>query len=149
MNKNEISFEDFQGRILTFIEKAKTIYKVLEKNSEASLVELKPITGRKHQLRKQLYALGQPIFGDVKYKLSNSYKGINKNLNEKSLLRDIFVQVNISDEPTKGGVKVSEIDKFLDNGKITVKNRSSQPAPKVFAASSRVPGIALNATTIG
>ncbi|WP_435091079.1 RluA family pseudouridine synthase [Candidatus Pelagibacter bacterium nBUS_30] len=62
------------------VEKAKTLYKVLDKNSEASLVELKPITGRKHQLRKQLYALGQPIFGDVKYKLSNSYKGINKNL---------------------------------------------------------------------
>ena len=62
------------------IEKAKTLYKVLDKNSEASLVELKPITGRKHQLRKQLYAVGQPIFGDVKYKLSNSYKRINKNL---------------------------------------------------------------------
>ncbi len=62
------------------IEKAKTIFKVLDKNSEASLVELKPITGRKHQLRKQLYTLGQPIFGDIKYKLSSSTKGINKNL---------------------------------------------------------------------
>ena len=62
------------------IEKAKTLYKVLDKNSEASLVELKPITGRKHQLRKQLYAIGQPIFGDIKYKLTNSNKGINKNL---------------------------------------------------------------------
>ena len=62
------------------IEKAKTIYKVIDKNSEASLVQLKPITGRKHQLRKQLYALGQPIFGDIKYKLSNSSKGLNKNL---------------------------------------------------------------------
>ena len=62
------------------IEKAKTLYKVLDKNSEASLVELKPITGRKHQLRKQFYALGQPIFGDIKYKLSNSTRGLNKNL---------------------------------------------------------------------
>ena len=62
------------------IEKAKTLYKVLDKNSEASLVKLKPITGRKHQLRKQLYALGQPIFGDIKYKLSNSTRGLNKNL---------------------------------------------------------------------
>ena len=62
------------------IEKAKTIFNVLDKNSEASLVELKPITGRKHQLRKQLYALGQPIFGDIKYKLSNSSRGLNKNL---------------------------------------------------------------------
>ena len=62
------------------IEKAKTLFKVLDKNSEASLVELKPITGRKHQLRKQLYAIGQPIFGDTKYRLLNSNKGINKNL---------------------------------------------------------------------
>ena len=62
------------------IEKSKTIFKVIDKNSEASLLELKPITGRKHQLRKQLYAIGNPIFGDTKYKLSNSNKGINKNL---------------------------------------------------------------------
>ena len=62
------------------IEKAKTFFKVLDKNTEASLVELKPITGRKHQLRKQLYAIGQPIFGDTKYKLSNLTRGINKNL---------------------------------------------------------------------
>ena len=62
------------------IEKSKTLYKVIDKNSEASLLELKPITGRKHQLRKQLYAIGQPIFGDKKYRLSNLNKGINKNL---------------------------------------------------------------------
>ena len=62
------------------IEKAKTLFKVLDKNSEASLIELKPITGRKHQLRKQLYSRGQPIYGDLKYKFSNSNKGINKNL---------------------------------------------------------------------
>jgi len=62
------------------IEKAKTIFKVVDKNSEASLLELKPITGRKHQLRKQLLAIGNPIFGDTKYKISNSNKGINKNL---------------------------------------------------------------------
>ena len=62
------------------VEKAKTLFKVLDKNSDASLVELKPITGRKHQLRKQFYSVGQPIFGDTKYKFSNSNKGINKNL---------------------------------------------------------------------
>ncbi len=61
-------------------ENARTLYKVLDKNSEASLVELKPITGRKHQLRKQLYVIGQPIIGDTKYRLFNSKKGINKNL---------------------------------------------------------------------
>jgi len=62
------------------IEKARTIYKVLDKNSTSSLVEMKPITGRKHQLRKQLYILGNPVYGDQKYKLINNYKGINKQL---------------------------------------------------------------------
>ena len=62
------------------IEKARTIYKVLDKNSICSLVEMMPITGRKRQLRKQLYAVGHPIYGDQKYKLRNNHKAINKNL---------------------------------------------------------------------
>ena len=40
---------------------------------------MKPITGRKHQLRKQLLEIGNPIFGDNKYFLPN-LKSINKNL---------------------------------------------------------------------
>ena len=61
-------------------EKVKTIFKILDKNSICSLVEMKPITGRKHQLRKQLYAIGNPVYGDQKYKLNYSEKAINKNL---------------------------------------------------------------------
>ena len=62
------------------IEKAKTIFKVLDKNSNATLIEMKPITGRKHQLRKQLFNLGHSIYGDQKYNSLYSSKGINKNL---------------------------------------------------------------------
>ena len=61
-------------------EKAKTIFKVLDKNSNSSLVEMKPITGRKHQLRKQLFNIGHSIYGDKKYRSSISTKGINKEL---------------------------------------------------------------------
>ena len=75
------------------IEKSKTLFRVIDKNSEASLVELKPITGRKHQLRKQLYALGKPIFGDTKYILSNSNKGINKKL----MLHSYEIKFKIND----------------------------------------------------
>jgi len=60
------------------IEKAKTIYKVLDNNYDFSLVKLQPITGRKHQLRKQLYSLGHPICGDNKYNINFNKK--NKNL---------------------------------------------------------------------
>ena len=62
------------------IEKAKTIFKVIDKNSNSSLVEMKPITGRKHQLRKQLFNIGHSIFGDKKYNSSISTKGLNKQL---------------------------------------------------------------------
>ena len=61
-------------------EKAKTIFKILDKNSSFSLVEMKPITGRKHQLRKQLYSIGHPIYGDHKYNLNFKEKITNKNL---------------------------------------------------------------------
>ena len=62
------------------IEKAKTFFKIIDKNSNSSLVEMRPITGRKHQLRKQLFNIGHSIYGDKKYKSSSSIKGINKEL---------------------------------------------------------------------
>ena len=62
------------------VEKAKTIFKVLDKNSNSSLVEMKPITGRKHQLRKQLFNIGHSIYGDKKYRSAVTTKGINKEL---------------------------------------------------------------------
>ena len=62
------------------VEKAKTIFKVIDKNSNSSLVEMKPITGRKHQLRKQLFNIGHSIYGDKKYNSSLSTKRINKDL---------------------------------------------------------------------
>ena len=62
------------------VENAKTIFKVIDKNSNSTLVEMKPITGRKHQLRKQLFEIGHSIYGDQKYRSINSEKGLNKNL---------------------------------------------------------------------
>ena len=62
------------------VEKAITTFKVIDKNSNSSLVEMKPITGRKHQLRKQLFNIGHSIYGDQKYRSNSSIKGVNKNL---------------------------------------------------------------------
>ena len=76
------------------LEKAKTIFKVLDKNSNCSLVELKPITGRKHQLRKQLFAIGHSIYGDNKYKLGN----INKSTNKELMLHSYQIRFMINDK---------------------------------------------------
>ena len=48
-------------------ERAITNYKVLDKNSNTTLLILNPITGRKHQIRKQLFSIGFPVIGDTKY----------------------------------------------------------------------------------
>ena len=48
-------------------QKAISYIKVLKSNDKYSFIELKPITGRKHQLRKQLFNIGHPVVGDVKY----------------------------------------------------------------------------------
>ena len=46
---------------------AETFYRVLKTNDKYSLVELKPTTGRTHQLRVHMKYLGHPILGDPVY----------------------------------------------------------------------------------
>ena len=59
------------------IERAITHYDTLDKNNKYTLFKLKPITGRKHQIRKHLTDIGYPIVGDNKY----FYKKQSKNIN--------------------------------------------------------------------
>jgi len=49
------------------IQKAVSHLRLIKTSTDFSYVELNPITGRKHQLRKQLYNIGNPIIGDDKY----------------------------------------------------------------------------------
>ena len=47
--------------------KAELSYKVISSNSKFSLLEIKTQTGRFHQIRAQLAAIGYPVLGDIKY----------------------------------------------------------------------------------
>jgi 23S rRNA pseudouridine1911/1915/1917 synthase len=49
-----------------------TVFKRLWTDGSISLVKLKPITGRTHQLRVHCKSMGHPILGDPIYKNSNS-----------------------------------------------------------------------------
>jgi len=47
---------------------AKTRYRVVDRaGNRAAWVELQPLTGRTHQLRAHMAAIGHPIVGDAKY----------------------------------------------------------------------------------
>ena len=93
-------------------------------------IELHMVGGLQSNKIKDAVSIFTCIHSIDRYKI---LEAINKNLNEKSLLRDIFVQVNISGEPTKGGVKVSEIDKFLENceifDKVNIVGLMTMPPP--------------------
>jgi len=65
------------------VQKAISHLRLLKTSSDFSYVELNPITGRKHQLRKQLYNIGNPIIGDDKYfinRRADKIKAKSKNL---------------------------------------------------------------------
>ena len=55
------------------IQKAVSHIKVLKSSNNYSLLELKPITGRKHQIRKQLYNIDNPVVGDDKYFIKKNF----------------------------------------------------------------------------
>jgi tRNA pseudouridine32 synthase/23S rRNA pseudouridine746 synthase len=47
--------------------KALTHWRVLERNANTTRVELKPVTGRSHQLRVHMLSIQHPIIGDTLY----------------------------------------------------------------------------------
>ena len=46
---------------------AQTLYQVVKREAQTTLVRLLPVTGRSHQLRVHMQALGHPIVGDEFY----------------------------------------------------------------------------------
>lgn len=68
--------KDAKGKAL----KATLTFKALGKLNDHWLLEISPLTGRPHQIRVQLAAMGCPIRGDIKYgfgKLNPSKRDIN------------------------------------------------------------------------
>ena len=68
--KDELFYYENEKRIKAI---GITHYAVLDANNNYSLLKLNPVTGKKHQLRKQLLIHGNPILGDNKYRISEKY----------------------------------------------------------------------------
>ena len=89
------------------------------KNLNFTLLELKPITGRKHQIRKQLLNIGHPVVGDKKYSLDLFKKSNNKNL----MLHSYKIKFMVNGDKINYKAPIpSYFKKFLESKKIKLLN---------------------------
>lgn len=70
--------DDFKAAVVTDKAKgakpARLHYRIIKKKEKQCLVEIDLETGRYHQIRAQLSAIGCPIIGDVKYGIKQHYE---------------------------------------------------------------------------
>ena len=93
--------------------KAELSYRYLGTLNRHHLIEVKPLTGRPHQIRVQLAALGSPIRGDVKY----GYKQPNEDGSIHLHARKLFFIHPVKKEPVEviAGVPETEFwEQFLN-----------------------------------
>lgn len=80
-NKSEYFFKPVEGG-----KRAALFYKVVKKLDQYSVLEIRLETGRHHQIRVQLSAIGCPIKGDLKYGFSRSNKDASVCLHAKRVI---------------------------------------------------------------
>ena len=68
-NKSRAFLKHYDGALKSVLD-----YVVLKKLDRYTLLKVKPITGRHHQIRAQLATIGSPIKGDLKYGFDRSNK---------------------------------------------------------------------------
>ncbi len=85
--------------------RAELDYEIVKEGKNTTLLKINLKTGRPHQIRVQLAALGHPIVGDVKYGLPDEHRGVKAkahsialcatNLEFKLATKDEFVKLEI------------------------------------------------------
>lgn len=102
--------------------KAELYYKVLGNLNDHYLLEVNPITGRPHQIRVQLAAMGCPIRGDLKYGFHKPNPDANINLHA----REINFEHPVQKDKLKFTAPLPENDfweQFLVLDRIKIKDR--------------------------
>ena len=85
LNKNEKVYPDIENG-----KSAITHFKLIKNFSNFSLIELKPITGRTHQLRVHCKEIGNPIINDIKY---GGKEVINRKISARMCLHSQYIAI--------------------------------------------------------
>lgn len=79
-NKSFAYDQEAEGR-----KRAELIYKIIDASDNYYLLEIELLTGRHHQIRAQLAAIGSPIKGDLKYGYPRSNENASISLHARSV----------------------------------------------------------------
>ena len=105
-------------------QKAELTYRSLGKLNDHFLLEVKPLTGRPHQIRVQLASMGCPIRGDLRYGFSKPNADKSINLHARSL----FFEHPVKKEPLmlRAGLPEDQFwEQYLSLEKINVKEKNA------------------------
>ena len=75
--------------------RAVSFYKALDFFENYSLIEVKPVTGRRHQIRSQMAYLGHPVVGDKLYGFKDQRDPVEMN---RHFLHSSFLEIKVNGE---------------------------------------------------
>jgi 23S rRNA pseudouridine1911/1915/1917 synthase len=94
---------------------AKTVYKTIKNFKDYTLLEVQPKTGRMHQIRVHLKAIGYPVVGDKKY-FFKKYKNEDLKLDRQFLhARELRIKLLDGKNKIFKAELADDLKKFLDN----------------------------------
>ena len=109
-------------KVVDGTQKAELNYRVVGNLNDHWLLEVNPITGRPHQIRVQLAAMGCPIRGDVKYGFAKPNPEGNINLHAKQL--EFLHPVKKEPVVIQAGLPENQFwEQFLALEKVKVKDK--------------------------
>ena len=81
---------------------SKTLFRIISRYPETTLIEAKPVTGRTHQIRVHAQSIGCPLVGDDKY----GDDGFNERYRQQGIRR-LFLHAKALDIELPDGQKLS------------------------------------------
>jgi RluA family pseudouridine synthase len=89
---------------------SQTRYRSLQTTKKATLLEVEPVTGRRHQIRVHLYSIGHPVLGDPLYGKDRPVGGA-----PRLLLHSLELDFDLGDIPKLRAEPGPEFDKMVSN----------------------------------
>jgi 23S rRNA pseudouridine955/2504/2580 synthase len=107
------------------MQEAVTHYRVLGQNADGALLECRIETGRTHQIRRHLAAIGHPVAGDRRY----GDFGFNRDVKARWGLRRLFLHARSLEFPHPRDRAVTRVEAPLPQELRDVLQRAALPVP--------------------